>query len=65
MKGSYEIKKLYGGAGREYGGGGRICPIERYFYFPIEVQEGNMQVKVELPKMVSLQLGLESFGSPI
>jgi len=25
MKGSYEIKKLYGGAGRGYGGGGRIC----------------------------------------
>jgi len=21
-----EIKKLYGGAGRGYGGGGRICP---------------------------------------
>jgi len=26
MKGSYGIKKLYGGAGRRYGGGGRICP---------------------------------------
>jgi len=26
MKGSYGIKKLYGGAGRGYGGGGRICP---------------------------------------
>jgi len=26
MKGSYRIKKLYGGAGRGYGGGGRICP---------------------------------------
>jgi len=25
MKGNYGIKKLYGGAGREYGGGGRIC----------------------------------------
>jgi len=25
MKGSYGIKKLYGGAGRGYGGGGRIC----------------------------------------
>jgi len=27
MKGSYEIKKLYGGAGRGYGGGRRICPV--------------------------------------
>jgi len=27
MKGSYEIKKLYGGAGRGYGGGGRICRL--------------------------------------
>jgi len=26
MKGSRGIKKLYGGAGRGYGGGGRICP---------------------------------------
>ena len=26
MKGSYGIKKLYGGARREYGGEGRICP---------------------------------------
>jgi len=26
MKGSHGIKKLYGGAGRGYGGGGRICP---------------------------------------
>jgi len=26
MKGSYEIKKLYGGARRRYGSGGRICP---------------------------------------
>jgi len=26
MKDSYEIKKLYRGAGRGYGGGGRICP---------------------------------------
>jgi len=26
MKGNYGIKKLYGGAGRGYGGGGRICP---------------------------------------
>jgi len=25
MKGSYGIKKLYEGAGRGYGGGGRIC----------------------------------------
>jgi len=25
MKSSYGIKKLYGGAGRGYGGGGRIC----------------------------------------
>jgi len=25
MKDSYGIKKLYGGAGRGYGGGGRIC----------------------------------------
>jgi len=25
MKGSYGIKKLYRGAGRGYGGGGRIC----------------------------------------
>jgi len=25
MKGSYGIKKLYGGAGRGYGGGERIC----------------------------------------
>jgi len=25
MKGSYGIKKLYGGAGKGYGGGGRIC----------------------------------------
>jgi len=25
MKGSYGIKKLYGGAGRGYGGGRRIC----------------------------------------
>jgi len=25
MKNSYGIKKLYGGAEREYGGGGRIC----------------------------------------
>jgi len=27
MKGSRGIKKLYGGAGRGYGDGGRICPI--------------------------------------
>jgi len=27
MKGNYGIKKLYGGAGREYGGGGRICQV--------------------------------------
>jgi len=27
MKGSYGIKKLYGGAGRGYGGGGRICQM--------------------------------------
>jgi len=27
MKGSHGIKKLYGGAGRGYGGGGRICQI--------------------------------------
>jgi len=27
MKGSHGIKKLYGGAGRGYGGGGRICLI--------------------------------------
>jgi len=26
MKGSHGIKRLYGGAGRGYGGGGRICP---------------------------------------
>jgi len=26
MKDSYGIKKLYGGAGRGYEGGGRICP---------------------------------------
>jgi len=26
-KDSCEIKILYGGAGRGYGGGGRICPI--------------------------------------
>jgi len=26
MKGSHEIKKLYRGAGRRYGGGRRICP---------------------------------------
>jgi len=26
MKGSHGIKKLYGSAGRRYGGGGRICP---------------------------------------
>jgi len=25
MKDNYGIKKLYGGAGRGYGGGGRIC----------------------------------------
>jgi len=25
MKGSYGIKKFYGGAGRGYGGEGRIC----------------------------------------
>jgi len=25
MKGTREIKKLYGGAGREYGGEERIC----------------------------------------
>jgi len=25
MKGNRGIKKLYGGAGRGYGGGGRIC----------------------------------------
>jgi len=25
MKDSYGIKELYGGAGRGYGGGGRIC----------------------------------------
>jgi len=25
MKGSHGIKKLYGGARRGYGGGGRIC----------------------------------------
>jgi len=31
MKGSYGIKKLYGGAGRGYGGGGRICRC--YFFF--------------------------------
>ena len=27
MKGNYGIKKLYGGAGRGYGGGGRICHL--------------------------------------
>jgi len=27
MKDSYGIKKLYGDAGRGYGGGGRICPV--------------------------------------
>jgi len=27
MKGNYGIKKLYGGAGRGYGGGGRICLV--------------------------------------
>jgi len=27
MKGNYGIKKLYGGTGRGYGGGGRICPF--------------------------------------
>jgi len=26
MKGSHEIKKLYGSAGRGYRGAGRICP---------------------------------------
>jgi len=26
MKDSHRIKKLYGGTGRGYGGGGRICP---------------------------------------
>jgi len=26
MKDNYRIKKLYGGTGRGYGGGGRICP---------------------------------------
>jgi len=26
MKGSHGIQKLYGGAGRGYEGGGRICP---------------------------------------
>jgi len=26
MKVSHGIKRLYGGAGRGYGGGGRICP---------------------------------------
>jgi len=29
MKGSYGIKKLYGGAGRGYGSGGRICPKQK------------------------------------
>jgi len=28
MKGSCGIKKLYRGAGRGYGGAGRICPSE-------------------------------------
>jgi len=28
MKNSYGIKKLYEGAGRGYGGGGRICPMK-------------------------------------
>jgi len=27
MKGNYGIKKLYRGAGRGYGSGGRICPF--------------------------------------
>jgi len=27
MKGSCGIKKLYGGAGRGYGGAGRICQV--------------------------------------
>jgi len=31
MKGSYGIKKLYGGAGRGYGSGGRICRISLSF----------------------------------
>jgi len=29
MKGSYGIKKLYGGAGKGYGGGRRICLSEK------------------------------------
>jgi len=28
MKDNYEIKKLYEGAGRGYGGGGRICLMD-------------------------------------
>jgi len=35
MKGSHRIKKLYRGAGRGYGGGGRIYP---YFYVAFSVQ---------------------------
>jgi len=30
MKDSYRIKKLYESAGRGYGGGGRICPLDRF-----------------------------------
>jgi len=30
MKGSHGIKKLYGGAGRGYGSGGRICLPQLY-----------------------------------
>ena len=30
MKDNYGIKKLYGGAGRGYGSGGRICPFKNH-----------------------------------
>jgi len=32
MKCSYEIKKLYGGTGRGYGGGGKICLFFMWFW---------------------------------
>jgi len=43
MKGSYGIKKLYGSAGKGYGGGGRICPsfalfcVSSFHYSPISI----------------------------
>jgi len=33
MKGNYEIKKLYGSAGRGYESGGRICPFFVHLHY--------------------------------